>query len=231
MSRWKSFARHALDTALDTAAKRFETEDNWYPRRVLVGPEGVPGTYEFMSSIFAAEQSFTYAEFGIYRADTADKVCQLFNKSTLYLFDFNNTIDRAKKRLSVYQDRIYYFGNTQKYNDSYNWSLMKLIRETNGGKLFDYCFLDGAHTVAVDALTFFLCDRLLKVGGYMDFDDYGWRLRESSLDPAKVSVTAKQYTDEQIDAYQVAMIVDDIVKRDKRYKEIVTNKIFQKVSE
>jgi hypothetical protein len=48
----------------------------------------------------------------------------------------------------------------------------------------DYVFLDGAHTFAIDALTFFLTDRLLKIGGHFDFDDYSWKLpapREHAL--------------------------------------------------
>jgi hypothetical protein len=95
--------------------------------------------------------------------------------------------------------------------------------------LFDYCFIDGAHTVAIDALTYFLCDKLLKTGGYMDFDDYSWRLRGSSLDPSKIPAIAEQYTDEQIDAYQVKMIIEALVKRDVRYKEVIKDKIFRKL--
>jgi hypothetical protein len=107
---------------------------------------------------------------------------------------------------------------------------MKIIAENKGALLFDYCFLDGAHTVAIDALNFFLCDRLLKVGGYMDFDDYTWRLRGSSLDPSKIPAIAEQYTDEQMDAYQVKMIVDQLVRPDPRYQEVLKDKIFQKIA-
>lgn len=73
-----------------------------------------------------------------------------------------------------------------KFNDSYNWNLIKLFKSSGFQPIFDYCFLDGAHTFAIDALSFFLVDKLLKVGGYVDFDDYGWRLRNSSLDPEKI---------------------------------------------
>ena len=43
----------------------------WYPSKVLVGPEGTASTYEFMKSVYGREDRFTYAEFGIYRGDTA----------------------------------------------------------------------------------------------------------------------------------------------------------------
>jgi len=202
----------------------------WYPERLVVGPDGTTATYKFMQSVFQQNQHFSYAEFGIYKADTARNICELFPNAILHLFDFTIAIREAQGKLRKYPNRMFFYENTQKYNDSYNWSLMKLIKEQNGNPVFDYCFLDGAHTVAIDALNFFLCDRLLRVGGYMDFDDYGWRLRGSSLDPAKVPQIADQYTDEQIDAYQVKMIVDDLVRRDARYKEIKQGKVFQKIA-
>lgn len=203
---------------------------DWYPKKLVVGSQGTTGTYEFMKTVFGRDQAFCYSEFGIYMADTARNVCELFPNCELHLFDFHDALQRAGTKLSAYPNKISYFGNTQKFNDSYNWSLMKLIKQHEGAPIYDYCFLDGAHTVAVDALNFFLCDRLLKVGGYMDFDDYEWRLRGSSLDPAKIPAIGEQYTDEQIDAYQVKMIVDDLVRRDHRYQEVVRNKVFQRIA-
>lgn len=204
--------------------------EQWYPDKVMVGPEGTVGTYGFMKTAFGKDQHFAYAEFGIYLADTAKNICKIFPNATLHLFDFHSAIEKAKIKLEEFDNKIFYYGNTQKYNDSYNWSLINLIKAQNGGALFDYCFLDGAHTVAVDALNFFLCDRLLRVGGYMDFDDYHWKIRGSSLDPSKIPAIADQYTDEQIDELQVKLIVDELVRRDPRYKEVVKDKIFQKIS-
>lgn len=74
-------------------------------------------------------------------------------------------------------------GNSRKTMDSYNWSLMKLL-QVRREPFFDYVFIDGAHVWAIDALTFFLVDRLLKPGGYIDFDDYDWTIRNSpSVNP------------------------------------------------
>jgi hypothetical protein len=202
----------------------------WYPSVVNVSPEGTPGTYSFMSKTFTRAQHFSYAEFGFYRADTARHVCELFPNATLHLFDFHENMAAAKKKLAAFPNRIFFYGNSQKFNDSYNWSLMRLLGDQLSTPVFDYCFLDGAHTVAIDALTFFLCDKLLKVGGFMDFDDYNWQLRGSSLDPSKIPAIADQYTDEQIDCKQVALIVDVLVKPDRRYKEVIPNKIYQKIS-
>jgi len=204
--------------------------EKWYPTQLQVGPEGTPGTYSFLKKVFGVEQHFSYAEFGIYKADTAYNVCKQFPNATLYLFDFHENIEAAKEKLSIFTNKIFYYGNTQKYNDSYNWSLAQLLQNQQNYPLFDYCFLDGAHTFAVDALNFLLCDKLTRVGGYIDFDDYYWTLRGSSLDPKKIPAIADQYTEEQIDSKQVALIVDLLVKTNPQYKEILKNKIFQKIS-
>jgi hypothetical protein len=205
------------------------SSDSWYPQKLGVSSQG-SGAYDFMLTHIPRETAFHYAEFGIYEGSTAFYIAHLYPRATLHLFDFDDTLKRAAERFRILPNQVHYYGNTQKYCDSYNWPLMKLIEANSGNYLFDYCFLDGAHTIAVDALTFFLCDRLLRPGGFMDLDDYGWRQRGSSLDPARVPVTADLYTDEQIDAYQVKMLVDIIVKRDARYKEMLPNRIFRKLA-
>lgn len=202
----------------------------WYPTELRVGEEGTPKTCRFMQRVFKRHQAFSYSEFGIWKADTARTVCSLFPKARLFLFDFQHNVKAAEQRLAEFPNKVRYFGNTEKYNDSYNWSLGKLIVETQAKPIFDYCFLDGAHTYAVDALNFLLCDRLLKVGGYMDFDDYHWTLKGSSLDPEKVPEIAHQYTEEQIGVRQVKMIIDTLVRPDPRYKEVLRNKVFQKIA-
>jgi hypothetical protein len=203
---------------------------NWYPRTLTVGATGNGATLRFLKDHYAPDRQFDYAEFGIYKADTAREICESFPGARIFLFDFQEAVDAAREKLAAFPNEIHYFGNTQRFNDSYNWSLMKLIERDPRTPIFDYCFLDGAHTVAVDALTFFLCDRLLRVGGHMDFDDYKWRIRNSSLDPRKVPAMRRQYTGEQINAFQVKMIVDSLVRPDRRYREVVPNKVFQKIA-
>src|SRR5262249_44154393 len=140
----------------------------------------------------------------------------------LHLFDYYDRVDAVKEKIAEAGfHNVKTYGSSYKLLDSYNWHLAKLIETTNE-PIFDYIFIDGAHTFAVDALTFFLGDRLLKVGGYMDFDDYGWTLASSpSLNPERFPLTAKLYTREQIDAEQVRMIVDLLVRKEGKYAEIV----------
>lgn len=106
---------------------------------------------------------------------------------------------------------------------------MKLLQQ-HTGPIFDYVFIDGAHTWNVDGLTFFLVDLLLRPGGYVDFDDYSWSLANSpSLRPSVFPLTAELYTSEQISVAQVSLIVDLLVKPNPRYQEVVPNKIYRKL--
>lgn len=56
---------------------------------------------------------------------------------------------------------------------SYTWRLMRFLEEDPTPR-FDFCYLDGAHSWFVDALAFFLVDRLLRPGGWIIFDDLHW---------------------------------------------------------
>lgn len=200
----------------------------WYPKELRVRPEGTPLTTKFVKENFDREYRLIYAEFGIYRGATAISILDAFPNSEVHLFDFNSRIDDVRTLFDAYSGRVHLYGNSEAFNDSYNWSLRKLI-ERRDELRFDYCFLDGAHTFAVDALTYFLCDIILRTGGFIDFDDYGWRLRGSSLDPDLVPAIREQYTDEQIDSFQVKMIVDSLVRPSGRYAEMQKNKVFKKL--
>lgn len=56
---------------------------------------------------------------------------------------------------------------------SYIWRLMKMLEESPEPR-FDLCYIDGAHSWAVDGFAFFLADRLLRPGGWIVFDDLRW---------------------------------------------------------
>jgi predicted O-methyltransferase YrrM len=65
---------------------------------------------------------------------------------------------------------------------SYTWFLHDALRrQLADGRIeprYDFVFIDGAHTWDVDALAFSLVDRLLRPGGWILFDDLGWKLDE-----------------------------------------------------
>jgi predicted O-methyltransferase YrrM len=190
----------------------------------------VTGANAATADFFATTDCLIYAEIGVYEGDTTLRVAEhLAGRGEIHLFDFEDRVAPVAKRLRKAGHRnVIEHPNSRLLLDSYNWSLMQLLTD-HDGPVFDYVFIDGAHTWGLDALAFLLADRLLHPGGYVDFDDYGWSLRHSpSMNPDAFPEVVELYTSEQIDEPQVALVVDLLVRRDSRYTEVVPNKIFQK---
>jgi predicted O-methyltransferase YrrM len=181
---------------------------------------------------FAQSGARRYAEIGVYRGDTALRIAELLDgEGELHLFDFEDRLAPVLDRMAAAGHRnVVAHPNSRRLLDSYNWSLMRTLAE-HPEPVFDYVFLDGAHTWALDALAFCLVDRLLVRGGHVDFDDYAWTLaRSPSMRPEVFPDVRRLYSDEQIAQPQVALVVDLLVRRDPRYRELVADKVFQKVA-
>ena len=192
----------------------------------------VDGPNERTVEFFAASGCRRYAEIGVYKGYTVASIAEILaGEGMIHLFDYADRVEPVAQRLRAAGHRnVVAHGNSRRLLDSYNWSLM-LVLAQDPRPAFDYVFLDGAHTWAYDALAFLLADRLLEPGGYIDFDDYRWTLRTSpSMNPGAFPEVERLYTDEQIDARQVALIVDLLVRDDNRYEEVVADKIFRKRS-
>jgi len=172
-----------------------------------------------------------YAEFGVSLGATTLKIAKILPaNSKIYLFDFHEIVNNVKnKLLKIGYRNIHAIGNSYKLRDSYNWSLMNLI-EKHEKPIFDYVFLDGMHTWETDGFAFFLIDKLLKTGGYIDFDDYNWTLfRSPTLSPKVFPFMAELYTVKQMKTKSIKKIIELLVRKNKNYIEIVKNKIFQKI--
>jgi SAM-dependent methyltransferase/predicted O-methyltransferase YrrM len=223
----------ATDEGRGVQATRTE---RWYPDKIVAGTidsgRFEKKTMEFLTSVYepVSDTPFRVAEIGIWKGATSIEIARLLgDDGELHLFDYQDNIESVLNDLRVRGvTNVAGWGCTYKYLDSYNWALKQFMEQRGTDPVFDYVYIDGAHTWAIDALTFLLCDVLLKPGGYVDFDDYGWRLRGSSLDPAKVPLTADLYTEEQIDDFQVKAIVDLLVKPRSDYEEIRPNRIYRK---
>lgn len=196
-----------------------------YPTTAL----NVPGPNEATVEFFATTGCERYAELGVYEGLTAERIARtLGGRGEIHLFDYADRVAAAAARVrATGHPTVVEHPNTRRVYDSYNWSLMRLLRD--GGPRLDYVFVDGAHTWAMDALAFLLVDRLLEPGGYVDFDDYWWSLaRSPSMNPDAFPPTAELFTPEQIAERQVALVVDLLVRPDPRYEEVVPEKVFRK---
>ena len=170
------------------------------------------------------------AEIGVYRGYTSRAIAELLaGDGTLHLLDYTDRVVPVADALRADGHRnVLSVPNSRRLLDSYNWSLMRLIEE-HEEPIFDYVFLDGAHTWAFDALAFLLVDRLLRPGGHVDFDDYRWTLANSpSMRPEVFPDVQRLYSDEQIERAQVGLVVDLLVRRDPRYEEVCPDKVFRK---
>jgi len=167
------------------------------------------------------------AEIGVgVGATTRELAAILDNRGALHLYDFETKLAELLADLEqLGYTNVVAFGNSTKYWDSYNWSLLRQI-EATPEPIYDYVYLDGAHIFQHDALAFFLCDRLLKVGGCIDFDDYFWSVARSKW----MSDRRHEYmTNEQIEAQQIKLVVDNLVGPHPRYEEVTAHKVFRKV--
>jgi predicted O-methyltransferase YrrM len=190
----------------------------------------VEGANERTVACFERSGCRRYAEIGVYKGYTAARIAEVLGgEGEIHLFDYADRVEPVASALrAAGHANVVAHPNSRRMLDSYNWSLMRVLAERGEGAL-DYVFLDGAHTWAHDALAFSLADRLLAPGGYVDFDDYRWTLRASpTMNPEAFPEVERLYTDEQIDARQVALVVDLLVRRDARYEEIVPDKVFRK---
>jgi predicted O-methyltransferase YrrM len=190
----------------------------------------VEGANEVTVATFAESGCRRYAEIGVYKGYTASRIAEVLGgDGEIHLFDYADRVEPVARALRAEgHANVVAHPNSRRVMDSYNWSLMRVLASRGEGA-FDYVFLDGAHTWAHDAPAFLLADRLLAPGGYVDFDDYRWTLRASpTMCPEAFPEVERLYTDEQIDARQVALVVDLLVRRDGRYEEIVADKVFRK---
>lgn len=172
------------------------------------------------------------AEVGICEGYTSEPLAKYLNgEGELHLFDYEERVHYVLSKLNAAgYHNIVGHGNSHKLMDSYNWSLMRVLQQ-HTEPIYDYVFLDGAHTWNIDALAFMLIDRLLKAGGYIHFDDYHWsQSRSRTMNPKIFPPVAAMFTESQIRESHVRLIVDLLVKRDPRYAEVIKNKIYQKVA-
>lgn len=91
---------------------------------------------------------------------------------------------------------------------SYTWHLKRnLSRYVE--EPFDFVFIDGAHTWNTDGFAFFLVDRILKVGGWILFDDLLWSYARSPT--LRDTDAAKRLTEEEYETCQIREVWEHLV--------------------
>ncbi|MEM9627708.1 MAG: class I SAM-dependent methyltransferase [Pseudomonadota bacterium] len=99
---------------------------------------------------------------------------------------------------------------------SYNWKLMRLLEDENR-PVFDFCYLDAAHTWDDTGLAFFLVDKLLAPNGWMLFDDLDFRYQKLVKPDQETPDYLVRMGREQRETRQVRKVWELLVKEHPGY--------------
>jgi predicted O-methyltransferase YrrM len=127
--------------------------------------------------------------------------------------DLSPNIEDLLARLGL-QDRVTVHFEPR----SYLWRLMKML-EQEPRPSFDLCYLDGAHSWAVDGFAFLLIDRLLAPGGWIILDDLEWT--HAKYLEAKGAPIPGTVPREELETAQVRKVWELLVKPHPCYGEFL----------
>lgn len=91
---------------------------------------------------------------------------------------------------------------------SYTWHLQRRLAEYKA-EPFDFIFVDGEHNWDTDGFAFFLCEKILKPGGWILFDDLNWSYASSAA--LKGSSRVREMSEERRNAMQVRTVWEKLV--------------------
>ena len=165
------------------------------------------------------------AEIGVDRGATTREIIKILSYGdVLDLYDFSNcTLVSDLENIKLLSEcEINFYGNTRALYDSYSWTLAKkylqLFESGQDTKIYDAVYLDGAHTFHVDAPTACVVKELVKINGYIVFDDMYWNLANSPT--CNTAENRNNFNTEQFNEPHVKLLVEVLMRSDNRYEEI-----------
>lgn len=170
------------------------------------------------------------AEIGVgVGATTVELVRTLGGRGELHLFDRKTLVEQLIAELEAMPETagvtLVDHGNSRHLFDGYAWVLATMARDlANAGQpveIFDFVYLDGAHSFHHDAPACAVLKRMIKPGGYLVVDDMKWTFNGSpTMNPTKRPELRESYTDEQLSVPHVGLIVDVLLRPDEEWEEI-----------
>ncbi|MGH1479068.1 MAG: class I SAM-dependent methyltransferase [Geminicoccales bacterium] len=103
---------------------------------------------------------------------------------------------------------------------SFNWRLMRML-EQQPRPVFDFCYIDAAHTWNDTGFGFFLVDKVLKPGGWILFDDLTFDYQRLIEPGKKPPDYLARMTAEERGTQQVLKVWDLLVKDHPGYDEFI----------
>ena len=105
--------------------------------------------------------------------------------------------------------------------NSYNWYLKKRIEKQTMGTVcqptVDFCFIDGSKNWTVDGFAFFLVDKLLKEGGTILFDDYGWSYSDHHDKQVTDGISHREMSKDQLESPNIELVFQLLVMQHPNY--------------
>ncbi|MEI6160755.1 MAG: class I SAM-dependent methyltransferase, partial [Roseococcus sp.] len=149
----------------------------------------------------------------------------LNHQGELHLFDFEDVLATLMAELGAagWNNAVPHPNGRQLF-DSYSWSLARMLRDMRAAGqdgIFDFAYLDGAHTWSHDAPAALALVSLLRPGGVLLLDDFRWTLATSpTMNPERQPITAARYSPEQISTAHVALVCEVFLDHDPRLEAL-----------
>lgn len=108
---------------------------------------------------------------------------------------------------------------------SYTWWLKKEIQKSlqnEDKEPYDFIFIDGAHNWTIDSSAFFLCEKLLRTGGWILFDDLKYTYSHMIEQDGRTETAGVSHYDMSLDEKNeppVGLIFELLVKDHERFGE------------
>lgn len=116
------------------------------------------------------------------------------------------------------------FAQIVRMQTGYTWFLHDEIkRRTVDGRCapeYDLCIIDGPKNWTIDGAAFFMADKLLKPGGLVIFDDYGWTYAEANSRRTQTDgITHRLLSDDEQKTPHVREIFELLVRQHPSYRD------------
>lgn len=179
-----------------------------------------------LQNLLQKNKSTVVAEIGVGIGATSVEIAKwLSDTGEFHIYDFEDRVVSLKADLeNLGYKNLFSHGNTRKKFDGYYWELaktaIKIIEQKKLG-MFDFVYLDGAHSFYQDAPAACALKHLVKPGGYLLFDDYKWSFNTSpSMNPEVFPEIKEWYTDEQLETPHIGLVCSMFFDTDEHWKYI-----------
>jgi len=173
---------------------------------------------EIIKSLITDNNFRNAIELGFYHGKSSVLIASIFEEigeGHLTTFDLENAREREPNIIQLLNDYNLSHRVTPVFCErSYTWELAKIIQDTKE-PIYDFCYLDGAHTWDPTGFGFFLIDMLLKPGGIIIFDDINWTINKSPAYKKALSEGKDpymQYSEDEKNTPAIRIVLQELVQ-------------------